>query len=201
MVADNGLVDELVDESALPVRLAGRVIAIDPAERVLLFYYDDAPPKGKHWSTPGGGVEAGEDFRAAARRELFEETGWADVPVSPGEVLVNSNVQWSYLEGKPTLCLQHDHYFVGRVPDEERPLGPVAAMHASDGIVAHRWWTLTELDETAEDVYPPGLADLVRRLRQLLTASLTVHWTRRAELPARGLRISCPPARRRTPWR
>jgi hypothetical protein len=38
-------------------------------------------------------------------------------------------------------------------------------MHASDGIVTHRWWSLAELDETAEDVYPPGLADLVRRLR------------------------------------
>jgi hypothetical protein len=37
-------------------------------------------------------------------------------------------------------------------------------MHASDGIVSHRWWKLEELDATAEDIYPPGLADLVRRL-------------------------------------
>ena len=132
---------------------------------MLLFFYDDPPPKGRHWSTPGGGVEDGEDFRAAARRELFEETGWSDVPVAPEEVLVDSNVQWSNLNGKQTLCVQYDHYFVGRVPDEVRPLGPVAAMHVSDGIVTHRWWTLAELDETAEDVYPPGLAELVRRLR------------------------------------
>jgi 8-oxo-dGTP pyrophosphatase MutT (NUDIX family) len=154
-----------VEESELPVRLAGRVIAIDPEERVLLFFYDDLPPKGPHWSTPGGGVEDGEDFHAAARRELSEETGWDDVPVASDQVLVDSNVQWSNLDGKPTLCLQHDHYFVGRVPDEERPLGAVAAMHVSDGIVSHRWWTLAELDETDEDVYPPGLADLVRRFR------------------------------------
>jgi 8-oxo-dGTP pyrophosphatase MutT (NUDIX family) len=160
-VADNGP----VGESELPVRLAGRVIAIDPAERVLLFFYDDPPPKGKHWSTPGGGLEDGEDFHAAARRELLEETGWADVPVPAQEVLVNSNVQVSNLNGVPTLCRQHDHYFVGRVPDEKRPLGAVAAMHASDGIVTHRWWTLTELDATDEDIYPPGLTDLVRRLR------------------------------------
>ncbi len=159
-MADNSL----VGESELPARLAGRVIAIDPAGRALLFFYDDPPPKGKHWSTPGGGVEPGEDFHAAARRELFEETGWADVPVPPEEVLVDSNVQWSYLNGKTTLCRQHDHYFVGRVAEEARPLGAVAAMHASDGIVTHRWWTLAELDETTEDVYPPGLADLIRRL-------------------------------------
>jgi 8-oxo-dGTP pyrophosphatase MutT (NUDIX family) len=156
---DNGL----VGESELPVRLAGRVIAIDPAQRVLLFFYDDPPPKGEHWTTPGGGVEAGEDFHAAARRELLEETGWDDVPVSPEEVLVESNVQWSNINGRPTLCRQFDHYFVGRVPGEERPLGAVAAMHAADGIVDHRWWTLAELGETADEVYPQGLADLVRR--------------------------------------
>lgn len=159
-MADNGL----VIESELPVRLAGRVITVDPARRVLLFFYDDAPPKGKHWSTPGGGVEDGEDFHTAARRELTEETGWADVPVLAEEVLADSNVQWSNLRGKPTLCRQYDHYFIGRVTDDERPLGDVAAMHTSDGIVNHRWWTLAELDATAEDIYPPGLADLVRRL-------------------------------------
>jgi 8-oxo-dGTP pyrophosphatase MutT (NUDIX family) len=153
-----------VAESEYPERLAGRVIAIDPAGRVLLFFYDDPPPKGRHWSTPGGGAEEGEDFHAAARRELFEETGWADVPVAPQEVHAESNVQWSNLRGTLTLCLQHDRYFVGRVPEEERPLGAVTAMHVSDGIVSHRWWTLEELDATTEDIYPHGLPDLLRRL-------------------------------------
>jgi len=149
------------------------VIAIDPAGRVLLFLYDDPPPKGKHWSTPGGGVEDGEDFYTAACRELVEETGWPDVPVSPEEAHMESNIQYSgYRRG---LIRQYDHYFVGRVPDEERPLGEVAAMHVSDGIVGHRWWTLAELGATEESVHPRGLADLVRRFRQLLAMSLTVH--------------------------
>jgi len=143
------------------VRLAGRVIAIDPAGRVLLFGYDDPPPRGKHWATPGGGVEPGEDFYTAARRELLEETGWADVPVSPVEVHVVTSVYYSELWQR--LVQQTDHFFVGQVPEEERPLGEVAAMHAADGITRSRWWTLPELDASAENVYPRGLTDLVRR--------------------------------------
>ena len=143
------------------MRLAGRVIAVDPAGRVLLFGYDDPPPKGKHWATPGGGLEDGEDFYAAACRELVEETGWDDVPVAPGEVHAENQPQWSRRRG---LVRQYDHYFLAQVADEQRPLGEVAAMHRSDGIVRHRWWPLAELDATTENIYPLGLAELVRAL-------------------------------------
>jgi 8-oxo-dGTP pyrophosphatase MutT (NUDIX family) len=149
-----------VDEPDYPTRLAGRVIAIDPAGRVLLFRYDDPPPKGVHWATPGGGVEKDEDFYQAACRELTEETGWTDVAVVPAVVHQRATVLWWATTER--LIRQTDHYFVGRVPDELRPLGEVAAMHESDGIRASRWWTLAELDATDENIYPEGLAELVR---------------------------------------
>jgi 8-oxo-dGTP pyrophosphatase MutT (NUDIX family) len=69
------------DVTPLRWRRAGRVIVLDPDDRVLLFRYDDGPPNGRHWCTPGGGLNDGETYAAGARRELAEETGWTDVPL------------------------------------------------------------------------------------------------------------------------
>lgn len=44
------------------------------AGRVLIIRRGKAPYLG-YWSLPGGRIEAGETAEAAARRELFEETG------------------------------------------------------------------------------------------------------------------------------
>ncbi len=138
--------------------MAGRVIVLDPAGRVLLFRYDDAPPNGRHWATPGGGLEPGEDHHDGAQRELAEETGWDDVPVSPGEVFE----QWLTMGYGDHLVRQHERFFLARVSVERRPLGNVAAWHVHDGIRAARWWTLAELDSTTEAVWPTELAALVR---------------------------------------
>lgn len=141
------------------LRRAGRVILLDPQDRVLLFRYDDKPPNGRHWSTPGGGLDEGEDFRAGARRELFEETGWDDVPLGP-EVLERTVVMGYGDE----IVRQHERLFLGRVEVPGRELGEVAAMHVSDGIATWRWWTLAEIDATDEEIWPPGLAGLIRGL-------------------------------------
>jgi len=139
------------------VRLAGRVIVLDPDDRVLLFRYDDGPPNGRHWCTPGGGLNDGEDYLAVARRELAEETGWTDVPLGAE---VHQRVRT--MQHGDAIVEQHERFFVGRVEVPRRRFGEVAAMHASDGIAAWHWWTLAEMDITDEVIWPSGLAALVR---------------------------------------
>jgi ADP-ribose pyrophosphatase YjhB (NUDIX family) len=150
-----------LDDSGRKLRLrrAGRVIVLDPEDRVLLFRYDDGPPNGRHWCTPGGGLNDGEDYAAGARRELAEETGWLDVPI--GAEVHERTLTMEYADA---IVRQHERFFLARVDIGERGLGEVADMHVSDGIAAWHWWTLAELDATGEEVWPPGLADLVRRL-------------------------------------
>jgi 8-oxo-dGTP diphosphatase len=56
-----------------PVRVGVGVVVLD-GEQVLLIRRGK-PPKQGEWSLPGGHVEAGETLKAAAAREVAEETG------------------------------------------------------------------------------------------------------------------------------
>jgi len=127
----------MADARGLRLRLAGRVIVLDPDDRVLLFRYDDGPPNGPHWCTPGGGLNDGEDYPAGALRELAEETGWTDVPL--GSELFERTLTMEY---EDEIVRQYERF--------------------SDGIAAWRWWTLAEMDSTDEAIWPAGLADVIR---------------------------------------
>jgi ADP-ribose pyrophosphatase YjhB (NUDIX family) len=138
-------------------RRAGRVVLLDPADHVLLMCYDDGPPNGRHWSTPGGGLEPGEDYAVAAARELAEETGWADVEV--GRELHRRDLIMGYAD---ETVRQYERLFLARTSPAGREIRGVDAMHESDGITAWRWWSLAELESTSEEVWPAELPALVR---------------------------------------
>ena len=59
------------------LRLTSRLVVMDPQGCVLLFLTAAPDSSGfTRWITPGGGVDPGESHDDAARRELFEETGY-----------------------------------------------------------------------------------------------------------------------------
>lgn len=69
---------ELYDGSTTTFEMAKRqdavgVVAVKDGKVIML--EEEQPLKGRYWSIPGGSADPGEDPRAAAERELLEETG------------------------------------------------------------------------------------------------------------------------------
>jgi 8-oxo-dGTP pyrophosphatase MutT (NUDIX family) len=136
----------------LRVREAARVVALDGDGRVLLLQCDE--DEGVYWATPGGGVEPGEDFAAAARRELLEELGVREIELGP---VVAWSVSDLVIGGE--VVRQREEYFLARLAAdavvEEEATQPDASM------IGWRWWSVADLRVCVEPVYPDGLADLI----------------------------------------
>ncbi len=153
------------EPAGLPIRRSGKVLLVDGQERLLLFRGDERLPGGGQrvfWFPPGGGVEADETFAECAARELFEETGMRLSPVDLG----------------PPVAVRSGAFALNGVDIWSDEIFFFVRIHAWDVdtagftdlereiITAHRWWSLEELQETDQLVFPPpdDLAALISRL-------------------------------------
>ena len=138
------------------VRRAARVILIDEAGRMLLVRFEYG---GRRWWTaPGGGLEEGETYEGAARREVEEETGLYLRELGPW---VWSRQHVFRFKGRPYR--QVERYFTANVPT----FVPRPSVKGAEEFVAFldlRWWTLEELESTTEEFGPVDLPTLARRL-------------------------------------
>ena len=145
-------------------RRAARVVLLDERDRVLLVRgHDVDQPERSWWFTVGGGIDAGEDARSAAMREVREETGLvlaAERLVGP--VLTRSAVFDFYAEH----CRQDEEFFLARlVADEVGDLSREGWTDVEHEVIDElRWWDLDELAAVTIEVFPAGLAQIVRSL-------------------------------------
>ncbi|GGS84102.1 hypothetical protein GCM10010176_029700 [Nonomuraea spiralis] len=139
---------------------------LDPDDRLLMIRVQNDgvivvpghPAPAFFWILPGGGLEPGETFSQAARRELFEETGLTDVDWGPCLWIRDVDAYWS---GRPVHA--QERFFLARIHNDQsisrRHMEP--AEH--DSIIEHRWWPLGELiaAQATQTFFPPGLPKLL----------------------------------------
>lgn len=154
--------------SVMKIRNAARVLLLDREGRVLLFRFVDPVTAAPFWITPGGGLDDGETFEAAAARELREETG-IDVDalpgagaggLGPGVWTRTIDIHYGHRRFR-----QHERYFPLRLATS-RPAINTAGMldYETTDLVEHRWWVAGEIAASGERFAPPRLATLLPEL-------------------------------------
>jgi 8-oxo-dGTP pyrophosphatase MutT (NUDIX family) len=145
--------------SAAPqLRNAVRVLLLDEHDRPLLFRSEQPETGAPFWFPPGGGLENDEDARAAAIREVAEETGLVDVALGP-EIWHRRHVfTW-----RGVLWDQRERWFLARVAHFQ-PDGAAMTDAETADLTGCRWWALTELEVTTDELVPRDLAAQLRAL-------------------------------------
>ena len=141
-------------------RPTSRVLLVDEQQRVLLLSGIDRtkPDVDPWWFPVGGALDPDETPDAAARREVYEETGLRID--DPGPVVHTRRFTWEF-EGEEYD--QDESFFLVRTMAFE-PATTGWTDTESETMRGHRWWTISELRGTDESVFPEGLAELLERL-------------------------------------
>lgn len=139
----------------MEIRNSARALLIDNDDRILLFKFRFKNIKdninssiNEFWITPGGGLEANENFEQALKRELVEETG----------LIIKEKPLWVWsrdvvFERNGKKFISHEQYYL--VYANTCDIGEVnLTENEKNTILDKRWWSIEEIKYSRENFRP-----------------------------------------------
>lgn len=122
-------------------------------ELLLLLRWRDPVEGFEVWEPPGGGLEPGESWEQAARRELREEAG-LEAGALAGPVTVERDYRWA---GRHIAC--EDAFYLARWDEP-----PQVTLEPAPELLGCAW--VAQLDSVGP-LEPPDLSAVLSRLRSV----------------------------------
>ena len=142
------------------IRPAARALVVTPDHHVLLVRFEF--PAGTRWALPGGGLDDGEDHRAALARELREEVGLVDVEIGPHVWTREHRI--AFING--LWDGQREHIHLVNVPERFEPAPAMTWDELNaEYLFEIRWWHRDEI-AASDAVFAP--ATLAHHLASVL---------------------------------
>jgi 8-oxo-dGTP pyrophosphatase MutT (NUDIX family) len=126
------------------------VVLLDAGDRILLLKWR-LQDGGHVWITPGGGLMPGESHPEGALRELEEEVGLRGETLGPCVWLRDHVLQWGgrrIRQRERFYLLRVGRHSVDRSANDEQELRVIEEI---------RWWSLAEIEASAEAFSPRGI--------------------------------------------
>ena len=133
---------------------------LNDKNELLLIHVDDPKTtsidgtyRGSFWCLVGGGPESDESVQETALREIYEETGIAEIDITLGPIVWHASFDF-ILAGKPTHA--EEIFIVAKTRNHKIASAGLTELEKSV-IQRFKWFSLDEIKNCKEPIYPVSL--------------------------------------------